>query len=606
MQPSSNSKRSRGLYALLFLACFSIVIAILYFGRAILIPIALSILITFILSPVVTTLRRWGVGQYLSVIITVVLALSLIGSIGTVIAFEFKGLANELPAYRENIRQKISDIRSASKSESLSKIKAIAEEIAGELKQEGIPAAQTSTSKTGSTNAPVMVQENTTVPGKIPAWDAWFELLGSVGLVVVLVIFMLLRREDLRDRLLHLGGRERLVATTRAIEEIGDKVSRYLVRQCLLNSIYGVGIALGLFLIGLPYAMLWGFFAAIARFIPYAGPVIGAVAPMVMSLAVFDSWASPLIVIGLILGWELVNNMILEPVIYGQGIGVSEVALLIMMAFWTWLWGSLGLVLAAPLTVCMMVICKGVPELNFISLLLGSKAALTPQHSLYQRLVAQNFDEASILVKDFLKKHSRNELFETLLLPVLRTCRDDRAEHRLSGRMQRQVLDMLRQLLDETRGRPTAEHPASSTPVPPPLIVGCPVKDAVDEMALVLLADMLSEENISLPVISSGLDNQGKMAEIMALKPTVLCLGGLIDGDTYPARELSQHLQQQLPKMPIVVGCWGTNSTNDGLPNSNLASNVCTTLLDAQTKLLLLANEPALAHSDLPTLVNVS
>jgi len=606
--PSRKTKRSRSLAAMYFLSCFSMVIAILYFGREILLPIALAILVTFILAPIVNHLRKLGAGQLFSVIITVGLALGVLGTIGTVIAIEFKGLANELPAYRENIRQKIADIRSASKNESLSKVKAIAQEISAELKQEEPPVTQSQnkTNLAGTTNAPVVVKERTTIMEDTPALNTFMEVSGSVGLVVVLVIFMLLRREDLRDRLLHLGGRERLVATTKAVEEIGEKVSRYLVRQCFLNSIYGMGIALGLFIIGLPYAMLWGFLAAVARFIPYAGPVLGAVAPILMSLAVFDSWSSPFIVISLILGWELVNNMILEPVIYGQGIGVSEVALLIMMAFWTWLWGPLGLVLAAPLTVCMVVICKGVPELRFISLLLGSKAALTPQHALYQRLVANNYDEARLFVQDFLKKHSRDELFETMLLPVLRICREDRTEHRLSARIQQQVLKMLRRLLEEFCEQPKSDERKPCAPVSSPLIVGCPAMDATDEMALALLAEMLSVEQVDMPVISGNLENAKKIAEILALKPAVLCVGGLMERDTYPARELCQQLQQKLPSMTIVLSCLGSNSTPADLPDTNTTNDIKTTLTDTKTKLLLQAKESSALRPHAHNLVEAS
>lgn len=605
MQPSPIAKRSRSLTALIFLGCFTMVIGILYYGRTILIPFALAILLTFILSPVVNTFRRWGAGQILSVVVTVVLSFAVLGSIGTVIAFEFKGLANELPGYRQNIRQKISDIRNASKSESLSKVKAIAQEVVEEFKAEPTPntkGAQPLPAK--GTNAPVVVQEKPATEENGLPIDSLLEPLGSAGLVIVLVIFMLLRREDLRDRLLHLCGRERLIMTTKAIEEIGDKVSRYLVRQCLLNMIYGIGITIGLALIGLPYAVLWGFLAAIARFIPYAGPVIGAVAPMMMSLAVFDSWMSPLMVIGLILTWELINNMILEPVIYGQGTGISEVALLIMMAFWTWLWGAVGLVLAAPLTVCMFVICKGIPELNFISIMLGSKAALTPQHALYQRLVAQNHDEATILMKDFLKNHTREELYERMLMPVLRICRDDRAGHRLSGHMQRQVLEMLHQVLDEIRPKPEQHDKSESSPHP--LIVGCPVRNGIDETALHLLSEMLAPERTFMPVISGQLDDKEKLAEVVRLKPSVLCLGMLSDEDTERAAELTRKLRVLLPHLTVVAGCWSTDASTQAQPESALANHLTISLPEARDQLLAFRLEPDDVTSEHPVLIPVS
>ncbi|MCD6049620.1 MAG: tqsA 1 [Verrucomicrobia bacterium] len=587
------TRRARGISTFLFLACGTLVIGILYFGREVLIPIALAILLTFILSPVVNCLRRWGLGHVLSVILTVVLAFAVLSTIGTIIVVELKSLANELPAYRENIREKISDIRSASKSESLTKVKDIAKEIVDELKQNDAPSGIQNTNLAGgATNAPVVVQEKTTVAQEDPILDSLLEQLGSAGLVVVLVVFMLLRREDLRDRLLHLAGRNRLVDTTKAIEEVSQKVSRYLVRQCMLNAIFGVGIAAGLSLIGLPYAMLWGFLAGIARFIPYAGPIMGAIAPTLMSLAVFNSWALPLIVISLILGWELINNMVLEPVIYGQGIGVSEVALLVMMAFWTWLWGPLGLVLAAPLTVCFVVICKSVPELKFIALMLDSKAALTPHQALYQRLVAQNHDEAYALVKDYLKTHSRTELFESLLLAVLSDCRYDRINGKLSIQAQKKAFEMLRLLLEENRIKATDQDRPLNTAATHPSVVGCPSTDATDEMALLLLADLLKADGIFMPVLSADLDDRQKMAEIAALKPTVVCFGRLADDETFPAGSFFPQLRQHSPQMPLVVGSWGAVTPPKGLPEPDSVTLISHSFSETRTQLLSLCGAP--------------
>ncbi|HEY1172162.1 MAG TPA: AI-2E family transporter [Verrucomicrobiae bacterium] len=602
-----NPSQRRSLSALLLLAGGSLVIGILYFGREILIPIALAILLTFILSPVVTRLRRWGLGQVPSVILTVVLTFALIATVGTMIVVELKSLADDLPAYRENIRQKISDIRSASNNESLIKVKDIAKEIVDELKQNQPSKTNTTDEATVGTNAPVVVQEKTTIAEKDPVLDSLMEQLGSAGLVVVLVVFMLLRREDLRDRVVHLAGRQRLVMTTKAIEEISQKVSRYLVRQCILNAIFGFGIAIGLSLIGLPYAVLWGFMAAIARFIPYAGPVLGAVAPVLMSLAVFNSWVSPLIVIGLILGWELLNNMVLEPVIYGQGIGVSEVALLVMMAFWTWLWGALGLVLAAPLTVCLMVICKSIPELNFISHLLGSRAALTPHQALYQRLVAQNSDEALLLVQDFLKTHTRTELFDLLILPTLLACRHDEKAGLLPLQTRHQILLLIRQLMEKSRIKSTPDDSPQTKITTRPLVVGCPAQDAIDEMALLLLSDSLGSEHIFMPVISADLDASQRAAELAALSPKVICLGIVSDEPDFLAQGMYQHINEELPAKPVVIGCWGSVTQIKGLPENNHLMESATTLLEAQVKLRAYCSSaseeqlPAISSSKLQT-----
>jgi predicted PurR-regulated permease PerM len=585
----NHPKRSRWLAATLFLTSAVLTICILYFGRALLIPLALAILLSFILSPVVTKLRRWGAGRILSVIITVVLTLTALASIGTMITLELKRLANELPAYRQNIRQKISDIRSASKSESLHQVKAIAQEIIDEFKQEETPAF----AQKNNPDAPVVVTEEktaaTTSSSNNTLLDSMLEQLSSAGLVIILVIFMLLRREDLRDRLLHLAGCENLVMTTKAIEEVSDKVSRYLVRQCLLNTIFGVGIAIGLSLIGLPYAILWGFLAGTARFIPYIGPVLGAVAPIVMSLAVFDSWGSPLIVISLILGWELLNNMVLEPVLYGQGIGVSEVALLVMMAFWTWLWGALGLVLAAPLTVCLVVISKSVPGLEFISKLLDSKPALARHHAFYQRLIAQQHDEAMELVRDYLAAHTNAEFFTSLCLPVLETCRRDHAQNRLAARELKRICQMLRQILTEIHGRPAGTAIPPGKNLPHALIIGCPVQDEVDELVLLMLAELLAEEHCYMPVLSAELTETEKLAEIASYQPTALCLGYLVGTDGTHYTEFRTQIHQRCPQLPIVAATKANEKTT-GLPTDLLIA----------TSSFTEAKQELLAHSAIP------
>jgi len=593
-------KQPRGINTTHFLVCTVLIIGILYFGREIFIPLAFAILLTFILSPVVSVLRRWGTGRIGSVVITVALTLALLASVATMITVELKSLANELPAYRQNIRKKISDIRSASKSESLRKVKDIAQEIVDEFKQDDVgknlPAAPETV---------VVTEEKKASTSNGAIFDSIMGQLSTAGLVVILVIFMLLRREDMRDRLLHIVGCNNLIATTKAIEEASRKVSSYLVRQCLLNALYGVGISIGLSLIGLPYAFLWGFLAGIARFIPYVGPVLGAICPMLVSLAVFNTWGSTLFVVALILGWELLNNLVLEPVIYGQGIGVSEVALLLMMAFWTWLWGPLGLIMAAPLTVCIVVISKSVPGLGFFSLLLSSKPALSPPHALYQRLIAQNRDEALTLTRTFLKKQTVAEYFETLLLPVLQMCRHDHAEYRLSDKEQESIFQMIRELLPEVHRNATPDETQLQSADKHPLIIGCPARDGADEIVLMMLAELLSAQHCYMPVISSDLLDIEKIGEIADYKPMAICVSCLPNVDAFPYAEYCAQIQQHFPSLPIVAGCWGEVKPSAAGPIENLI--LVSTLAEAQQQLLSLrqpaveSNEP---DSALPSLVS--
>ena len=231
------------------------------------------------------------------------------------------------------------------------------------------------------------------------------ERFASAGLVIVLVIFMLIQREDLRNRLIRLVGYGRLTFTTRALEEAGQRISRYLLMQTIINSSFGLAVGLALYLIGVPYAVLWGFLAAVLRFIPYVGPFAAAIMPSALSLAVFEGWLWPILVVGIFVALELICNMVLEPLLYAESAGVSGVGLLVAVAFWTWLWGPVGLVLATPLTVCVVVLGKYVPGMDFIGVLMSDQPAMESNISYYQRLLAMDQAEAAEIVEEHLKTH---------------------------------------------------------------------------------------------------------------------------------------------------------------------------------------------------------
>jgi predicted PurR-regulated permease PerM len=559
-----NADRSRWPAATLGLGSVVLVVGVLYWARQILIPVALAILLTFILAPIVAGLRRRGLGRTSSVIVTVVLAFVLLGGTGTVIFIEFRSLANELPAYRQNILKKISEVRIASKGGAIEKIQGTVKDIMDEINKEETAAANDSEAvPVVITGGQPVQQAGAAIVGPL------LEPISSAGLVIVLVIFMLLRREDLRDRLLRLAGYGRLAATTKAIDEAGKQMSKYLLRQFLVNAGYGVGIGAGLSLIGLPYAILWGFLAAVTRFIPYVGPWLGALGPIVMSLAVFDGWTTPVLVLCLVTGLELINSMLIEPVLYGESIGISEVALLIMMAFWTWLWGTTGLVLAAPLTVCLMVISKSVPDLEGLDVLLGSAPAMDAHHVFYQRLVAKDGDEARGIVETFLKTHSHTELFEQLFIPTLISCRNDHELDRLDDEDREFILRAVRQFVEEaessvvrktivaTEGAGLAKERQSS-PRPQNLILGCPANDEADELALLMLAELLSAKDWHMRILSPEMLSSESIAEIETSAPALVCIGFLPGGPVFPVRQFCKKLRSRFPKLPVLVGQWSS------------------------------------------------
>ena len=273
--------------------------------------------------------------------------------------------------------------------------------------------------------------------------------LGTAGLVLAMVIFMLLERRDLRDRLIGLFGHGQLTVTTKAFDEAGTRVSRQLLMQSLVNLVYGIAAGLGLYFLGVPYPLVWAALGAALRFIPYLGPVLGAGAPILVSLAALQGWAGPLWVVGLFVVLELFTNLVLETVLYAGAAGVSQVALLVSVAFWTWLWGPLGLLMATPLTVCLVVLGKHVPGLEFVGMLMADTPALAPEYGYYQRLLARDQSEAADLIERHIKTEPPRSVYDALLLPALNYAERDRLEQRLSLDEETAVIDATRELLSD-------------------------------------------------------------------------------------------------------------------------------------------------------------
>ena len=317
-----------------------LVVVVLYWAQAIFVPFALAILLTFVLTPPVTALERW-VGRVAAVLVIVTLVFTILGLAGWGVARQMQHLAGDLPAYRDNIRTKIQDVRGAGKGGAVEQLQETIEGIKTDLTESDRP-------RRPAARPVVTAAAN---PGSSGVgWLAHFGWLGPVvgpvgtaGLVLVIVIFMLLERRDLRDRLIGLFGHGRLAITTKAIDEAGTRVSRHLLLQSLINLVYGIAAGVGLYVLGVPYPLLWAALGAALRFIPYVGPLLAAGAPIVVSLAALEGWIGPLEVLALFIALELFTNLVLETVLSAGAAGVSQVALLMSVAFWTWLWGPLGL-----------------------------------------------------------------------------------------------------------------------------------------------------------------------------------------------------------------------------------------------------------------------
>ena len=430
------------------------------------------------------------------------------------------------------------------------------------------------------------------------------EPLATAGLVITLVIFMLLERGDLRNRVIRLVGYGRLTLTTKALDEAGRRISRYLLMQSLINGSFGVAIGLGLFLIGLPYALLWGTLAAALRFIPYLGPVAAALFPIALSLVEFPGWQQPLLVIGLVVLLELAANMLLEPVLYGRTAGVSSVPLMVAIAFWTWLWGPIGLLLATPLTVSLGVLGRYVPQVEFLGVLLSDEPVLEPPTGYYQRLVAQDQDEAADLVEEFLKTHTLAEAYETVLIPALSSAKKDLARDNLSAAEGEFIILTTRELVEELSLRPlpspspdTAAEPVQppdhTAPLPKVPVIFCPVHDQADELVLLMLQHLLDPARYEVELLSASMLSAEVVSRVEESQVQLICLGGIAPGGVARTRYLCKRLRAHCPALKIVVGRWGSpgnSQDSQELLHQAGADAVGTTLHDTCTQLTQLGS----------------
>ena len=579
----------------IFAGCV-LVIVVLYWAQAVLVPIALAMLLTFVLTPPVTWLQRW-VGRVPAVLAAVTLVFIVLGLAGWGLARQMDHLADDLPTYRVNILSKIADVRGAGKGGSVEKLQDTIEVIKTDLGQSSAPAGRRASRAVVVRSEPVTDFSGFSWLGPIvgPA--------GTAGLVLAMVIFMLLERRDLRDRLIGLFGLGQLTLTTRAFDEAGTRVSRQLLMQSLVNLVYGIAAGLGLYLLGVPYALVWAALGAALRFIPYIGPVIGAGAPIVISLAALPGWADPLWVVGLFVVLELFTNFVLETVLYAGAAGVSQVALLVSVAFWTWLWGPLGLLMATPLTVCLVVLGKHVPGLEFVGTLMADTPALAPEYGYYQRLLARDQSEAADLIERHVKTEAPRSVYDALLLPALNYAERDRLEQRLSEDEETAVIDATRELLSDTaesirrlQPEPSApDDPALPAPREPLRVLGLAINGTADELALQMLGHVIDDLPIVVEITKGRLLASELVALVQAQGVSVICLADLPPSPPSKTRYLVKKLHAALPEVRILVGRWAPQALADDstqLLREAGATLVASTLAETRTYLGALVEIP--------------
>lgn len=557
--PAASSSRPWMLLAVV------LVIASLYFGKDVLMPLALAVLLSFLLAPIITLLQSWRFGRIPAVLTVVVLAFALFGALGWVVAGQLFSLADKLPEYQQNLQAKITSVWKPL-GKGWEKSSATVRELNEQLSN---PPSETSRAGSSKTIMQVEIVESRWSALSLlrNAFGPILKPVGTAGIVIIFVIFILLNREDLRDRLIYLIGPGRLNATTEALDDAARRLSRYLLMQSIINGTQGFAVGIGLFAIGVPNAVLWGLLSALLRFIPYIGPWLAALAPITLSLAVFDGWTQPLLTIGLILVLELVSNNVVEPWLYGASIGVSPFALVVAAVFWTWLWGTAGLMLSAPLTVCLVVMGKYIPQLEFLSTLLGDKPVLEPKAHFYQRLLAMDQQEAGEVLDEYLKGKQLVEACDTILIPALGLAEQDRHRGVLDEKRERFVLDSMKEMIDELGQRTRlagadahlkisedssrVSHGLSS------LAVFClPAADEADEIGARLFVHLLKGAGIYAECASVAA-LAGEMMELVERhKSEVVCISALPPAAVRQACYLCKRLRARFPELQIMVGLW--------------------------------------------------
>jgi len=417
---------------LLRLLVAAVVIAALRLAQDVFIPVILAVILSFVLSPLVTLLGRAGLRRAAAVVVSVLLALGLLGLVGTVIGRQGAGLAADAPRYARTIEQKIEGLQTLFAA----RVSTISTALGVGRPPVPAPAASTPSPNTGEPQRPIPVEvvepEDSTLVVVRSILAPVVGPLETTVIVFIVTIFVLLQREDLRDRFIRLAGSGDLHRTTLAIDDAGQRLSRYFVSQFMVNATFGLVITLGLWAIGVPSPGVWGGLAGVLRFVPYIGALLAALAPIALAAAIDPGWSMVIMVAGLFVIVEPLVAYVVEPLVYGHSTGLSPVAVIVAAVFWTWMWGPIGLILSTPITLCLVVMGRHVKSLEFIDVLLGDRPALTPVETFYQRLLSGNREEALEAAEAALADRTLLEFYDTVVLAALRRAADDVARGALT------------------------------------------------------------------------------------------------------------------------------------------------------------------------------
>ncbi|MBP31023.1 AI-2E family transporter [Methylobacterium sp.] len=569
------------------------IIAALYFGREIFIPIAIALLLSFVLTPLVNRLRRLRLPRLVAVGVSVGLTLGIVAALATLIGIQAADLAGDVPRYRATIERKINGLRDSPVGHATEYVANIGRALHGGAKEvnnpEGQPPAPPTPPPTPpgpeqpqAAPKPVLVEVAASPPGPIEMLSTVLSPvmhpLATVGIVFVVLLFVLMQREDLRDRMIRLAGSSDLHRTTVAIDDAAKRLSRYFVVQLALNAAFGIVIGIGLYVIGVPNPVLWAIFAALMRFVPYLGAVLSALLPMALAAAVDPGWNMMIAVAILFVVLEPLTGQVFEPIVYGQSTGLSPFAVLVSALFWTWLWGPVGLLLSTPLTVCLVVLGRYVERLEFLDVLFGDRPALTPVQNFYQRVLAGDAEEGLGHAELILQQCSLSSYYDDVVLKALELAAQDAARGVLTAQQKAAMRAALAELIADLSDRSDAVAAASGDgeegacsalpmgPTPEALsedwtragaVLCVAGRGFLDEAAAAILAQILEKRGLGVRTIPFAETASARIGRFDPGTARMVCVVSLaLDGEPTHLRRLIRRLKGRLPGVPILLGLW--------------------------------------------------
>jgi len=516
-----------------------LVTAVLIGAKAVLLPLALGLILAFLLTPLVRLFDRMRLPRFVGVALTMSLALGAVGAIGYVTWIQFTELSTQVTQYTSSMRSKAADLRLGNDAV-LRQLTRTVDKVTEQLDDNVADLRRAQPVR-------VVPPRMTPMERMQNASEGVFEPLASTVIVLVLVAFMLGQREDLRDRFIRLIGASNVTITTRLMDEAAQRVSRFIVAQMLVNIGFGAIVTAGLYWIGVPYAALWGGLTAVLRFVPYVGTMLSALLPALLAFAVFPGWSETLQTLGLFLALDLLAAYFVEPIVFGHRTGVSSFALLISALFWIWVWGPIGLLLATPLTVCIAVLGRHVRSLRFLAIIFADEPALQPHVRFYQRLLARDEDEAHAVMSRSINESSTTAAMDSVLIPALTLAAQHRAQHDITEEDYGFVLEATTDIVQHFQPQAT---PADQS-LPP--IVGLATHTPLDHVVLQMLCLAIDSTEVRCRPISSDLHGDGALAAAIAARPDFVCIVSLSPTRGSEVRAYCRRLRAERPEAKLLV-----------------------------------------------------